>query len=483
MPKKRTRPLKPHEVEQLELIPRGVTGLKRDQTHVYDEWLAPLKGSRAIKVYREMADNDAVIGAGLWMFESQIRQTAFEIKLADENNEAARYAEYIEGCLDDMSHTWNEFISNVMTMCWAGYALHEIIYKIRRGYDAPFPEFRSKNDDGLIGWRKLEGRAQETIAEWRFQQDGGVECAIQRADPDYKTREIPLRDALLFRVRSPKNNPEGRSMLRNAYRSWFYLKRLQEFEVIGVERDMAGLLTFRLPVAFFNAGATAAQQATIANYRQIGERVRRGQYECLIFPTSEDSKGKTGFEASLMQSGGRRPMDTDGIIKRLESRIAISFLGEQMLLGMQGQAGSGASWSLASSKTHLMALSLKAIMESIADVINRFGIPRLMRRNGWPEAASPYIEFSDIETDESGEFASSVASLIAAGGLNVGPALEEYLRKRLGIPPEEEISWRSGATQDALGALGEKPPVQQDIEAQQAIRETIPIKQDTLPIT
>ena len=30
-------------------------------------------------------------------------------------------------------------------------------------------------------------------------------------------------------------------MLRNSYRSWYYKKRLEEFESVGVERDLAGL--------------------------------------------------------------------------------------------------------------------------------------------------------------------------------------------------------------------------------------------------
>ena len=55
------------------------------------------------------------------------------------------------------------------------------------------------------------------------------------------TYTIPMSKALLFRTKSRKNNPEGRSILRNAYRSWYFKRRIQEIEGIGIERDLAGL--------------------------------------------------------------------------------------------------------------------------------------------------------------------------------------------------------------------------------------------------
>jgi hypothetical protein len=38
-------------------------------------------------------------------------------------------------------------------------------------------------------------------------------------------------------------------MLRTAYRPWFMKKRLEEFESIGIERDLAGLPIMWLPTA------------------------------------------------------------------------------------------------------------------------------------------------------------------------------------------------------------------------------------------
>ena len=37
------------------------------------------------------------------------------------------------------------------------------------------------------------------------------------------------------------DNPEGRSILRNAYFSWYFEKKIAEIEGIGIARDLAGL--------------------------------------------------------------------------------------------------------------------------------------------------------------------------------------------------------------------------------------------------
>jgi hypothetical protein len=52
---------------------------------------------------------------------------------------------------------------------------------------------------------------------------------VQMAPPRYQTTVIPIEKSLLFRTSIAKGNPEGVSLLRTAYRSWYFKKRLEEF--------------------------------------------------------------------------------------------------------------------------------------------------------------------------------------------------------------------------------------------------------------
>ena len=115
------------------VITKGATGLKQYNGRVDEEWLNDLKGSRGIKAYREMADNDPTVGAGLFAAKMLIRQAKWGVIPADESEEAGRWAYFLEECMDDMDHTWHDFISEVLSMLQYGWAYHEIVYKIRSG--------------------------------------------------------------------------------------------------------------------------------------------------------------------------------------------------------------------------------------------------------------------------------------------------------------------------------------------------------------
>ena len=85
----------------------------------------------------------------------------------------------------------------------------------------------------------------------------------QMPPPDFGVLTIPLEKALHFRTTSVKNNPEGRSILRTAYRSWYFKTRIQEIEGIGIERNLAGFPVLYAPpdLAIWDEHDKKAQEA------------------------------------------------------------------------------------------------------------------------------------------------------------------------------------------------------------------------------
>ena len=217
----------------------GVTGLRRAGGHVHEEFLTQLAGYRAIQIYREMRENDPIIGAIFYAIDKLLRQVSWRVQPASSSLEDVRAAKFIESCMKDMSMTWEDTISEILSMLTYGFSYHEIVYKKRNGMEVS-GEARSKYSDGLIGWRKIPIRAQETRQQWEFDEAGGIRGMTQSAAPDYTLHFIPIEKALLFRTTTNKNNPEGRSILRNAYRPWYFKRRIEEIEAIGIERDLAG---------------------------------------------------------------------------------------------------------------------------------------------------------------------------------------------------------------------------------------------------
>ena len=218
----------------------GRIGQKRYSGVFFEEFLPELRGSRGAAIYKEMADNDDVIGAILFAIENLIRQAEFTVSPGGKKPEDKEAAEFVEDCMNDMNgQTWTDTISEILSFLTYGWSVHEIVYKRRMGKNKD-PRLNSKYDDGLIGWRKLAIRSQETLWRWEYDENDELVGLSQIAPPDYLVRTIPLEKCLHFRTSSRKNNPEGRSILRNAYRSWYFKKHLQEVEGIGIERDLAG---------------------------------------------------------------------------------------------------------------------------------------------------------------------------------------------------------------------------------------------------
>ena len=429
-----------HEFEPLDIL--GRSGLDARGGIVNEEWLRQLRGVKAVRAYQEMRDNDPVIGAILYSIKALVRQTEWSIQPTGETPEHVAAAEFVEECRKDMSHTWHDLLAEVLSMLPFGWSYFETVYKYRRGPDAEDGSERSNYNDGKIGWRKIALRAQETLYKWEFDEDGSPTGMWQQPPPDYKQRFIPIEKALLFRTETHKNNPEGRSMLRNAYRSWYFLKKIQEIESIGVERDLAGLPIAHVPIEMLSPNASSSQKATLANIFEMVRKVKRNEFEGVVFPSETDVDGNpSGFKFSLLTSGGRRPVDVNEIIKRYEQRISICALADFVLLGLDGVG----SYSLSSNKTHLFSQALNSYLLQIGEVFNRFAIPRLMKLNGIPVEYHPELTYSDIETPDLNELAGAIGTLSSAGVLTPDDELEKWVRDFGNMPAPDVQSERDDA--------------------------------------
>lgn len=415
----------------------GHSGLSYSGGSINEEWLTKLSGDRAFRVYKEMRDNDAVIGSILYAIKSMVRQTPWKVEKNPSGHPMAdRAAQFLEECaFYDMSLTWEDLISEILSMLPFGYSVFEIVYKIRRGPNSRSPKFRSNFTDGLVGWRKIAMRAQDTISEWVIDEDGGIRGYYQNAAPSYETIFIPIEKSLLFRTEVNKNNPEGRSLLRNAYRSYYFLKRIQELEAIGIERELAGLPVLQVPPEIMMPDAKIEHKTLRSNLETLIQQIRRDEREGVLMPAEVDSDNRpTGFKLSLLSTGGRRQIDTNETIKRYESRIAMSVLAEFIMLGTDAHG----SFALASSKTELFAAALGGMLDSIQAVLNNFAVDRLMRLNPlFPRESWPHFQHGDIEKPPLDEIGMFIQRVAGANLITPDSEVENKVREIAGLPVME----------------------------------------------
>ena len=410
----------------------GVTGLRRHTGYLDEEFLPALKGPKAVKVYREMSDNDPIVGAMEFAVKRLVGNVDWIVKPGGKSKEHAEAAKLVETCMEDMSHSWSSMVQEILSCTTYGWSWHEIVYKRRMGPWERDGAKRSKYTDGLIGWRKIPIRSQDSLQRWAFDESGSVKAMIQLAPPDYQTRVLPIERSLLFRYQEFRGSPEGRSMLRNAYRPYFYLKRLQEYEAIGVERDLAGLPMVKVPMAWLKARPGTEQHKQVEAFKKMVRGIRRNEQEGIVFPQGYDAETKQElFSFELLGSGGARQFQTDPLIQRYEQRILMTVLADFIMVGHQ-RVG---SYNLHLDKTGIFRSALNNLSNMIADTFNRHAIPRLFALNGWKPAELPTIVAQDVDAPDLTQLAGFLAQT-AGLGFTWGPDadIEKFLRQAAGLP-------------------------------------------------
>lgn len=425
-------------------IELGTTGLRRSGGYIDEEFLPQLRGRKSVQVFREMGDNDAITGALLFTIQNLIRNVDWAVIPAGKGREHAQAAKLVETCMDDMSHTWDDFILEALTSVQFGWAWHEIVYKKRVSPWSRNGNSRSKYTDGLIGWKRLPIRSQETLQRWVFDEFGGVRGMVQLAPPDYKTRYLPIEKSVLFRHGIHKGNPEGRSALRTSYRAWYYKKRLEEFEAVGVERDLAGLPMVTVPADYLRAAKGTEQAKMVAAMQKLVRSVRRNEQEGIVFPAAFDRDGKNPlFKMELLGSGGARQYNTNELIGRYEQRQLMTMLADFILVGHQGNTG---TYNLHVDKTGIFRAGINSIPQSIADVMNRHAIPRLFAINGWRPAELPKLQPSDVDAPNLTELAAFMTATSQLGFSWHDADMERFLRHAAGMPELGDDDYASRRT-------------------------------------
>lgn len=417
----------------------GSTGLRRFSGYVREEFSPALMGRQAVRVYREMRDNSPTVGAIMFAILGVMRKVEWRTEPANDTAEAEKLAEFADSLRLDMSHSWEDFIVEALSMLTYGFAPHEIIYKRRNGAkrpSSPFPS--SKFDDGMVGIRRLPIRGQDTVLKWFFGVNGEI-LGLTQQPYTGPLIDLPIEKLLLFRPMQHKGNPEGYSVLRTAYRSYYFVKRLEEQEAILFER-MSGLPTLRVPNQLLEAANAndPAAVATLAAYKKIVTNVRIDEQMGLLLP-SDMWPGTNGastapmfeFKFEVPQGGAKSGVDADKTISRHKLDIMTSVLADFIQLGHEERG----TQSLAVTKVDLFMQAVEGWMNAIAAVLNRHLLPRVWALNGlnvdlMPQYVPDMVQRIDLDV------LSNFILRLSQAGMPLFPdeQLESALRDGAGLP-------------------------------------------------
>lgn len=437
-------------VPRLRMTDTGYVGLKISNGIIYEERRRELRWPNAVRTYQCMAE-DATIASAISLVEMMIARVPWDVECDDEASELTKQrAEFIESCMQDMDHSWFQFIKEVSSMYTYGFSVHEKVFRRRLRVNG------SRFNDGLVGLRRLPIRSQDTITEWLYSEDGRDLIGLkQEVDLDSRRTilsnievEIPRKKFLLFRTDVKKDNPEGKSPLASCYTAWKYRTALEETEAIGISRGLGGLPVIYLPPRYMSDDASDEEKKIYQYYQNIIRNIQNNEQAGLILPQMFDPDSRQPwFKFELVSPAGGATYNAREAIQAWDNKILQALFADLLKMG-QDQVG---SYSLADSKSSIMAMAIEHRLKEIQDVLNNDLIPSIYEMNGWDKSEMPKFIYGDLEERDLEEFSKFIQRCKAVG--LIAPTRENvnYIAKVAGLPYEVPEDMEQEELNELLG--------------------------------
>lgn len=426
--------------ERFRLGEMGSLGLRVFNGVPQDELKRELNWPNSILTFKDMSSHSAV-NAPLTLFENIISKATFIYKPPENATEEEKeQARLINQMMHDMEQPWSEFIRDVLSSNIFGFSVHEKVF--RKRYKAN----GSLYDDGVIGWKKLPIRVQESISKFIFSDDGNEVIGVQQnlsAVNDIYNRfskrsnliNMPRSKFLLFRTGKHRGDPFGKSPLRDAYLAWRFLSALEEMEATGVAKDLNGLPVLYLPAQYLAADAPPEVQAIRLYYENVMRNLQMNEQSAVILPQVIDPESKQPmFKLDLLSVDGKKNFDISKIKEYYKTLIFVSLFADILI---QGTTSTG-SFALGTIKNSLSGAYAERLIANIAEVLQNDLIKMTYQLNGWDESRLGSFDYDGLEPADLDTFSSAIMRMGASGYVPYTLDVINAVLGNLGIDPLPE---------------------------------------------
>lgn len=421
---------------------------KRSNGYVQEEYLPQLSSEQGKRTLRAMLD-DATYGGILFVINNIFRSIEWKIEVPSEmegDPDMEMKRAYLEhtlfhdiGTPDDLDSwiTFDDYVQNALTMLPWGYSLIHPVFK--------------KRPDGYVGIGRFIQIAPETVDHWDIKEPLGSMAGVYQQSPaDYRLNYVERNDLIHFKTQPYKGSPEGYSIFRPSYKSWYRREALQTTESILAERGTGFPVVVadpRFKEESMGTGARAdVMKSVVKTIEAIPKKVRINEQSGLTLwtdnyknPDGSDS-GNPRIKFSFAPVGTTNTVQFREAIRDYDTAIARSVMAQFMFNG----ADSG-NRALDKSQTSTFLKAINGFAEIIAGGTNRQLVQRMWELNGWQDDEfRPYVTPMTVDKADLAEIGQFIQSMANAGAtIFPNEGVTEYLLSLAGVPTdslgEEEL--------------------------------------------
>lgn len=368
-----------------------------------EEYNYNLMGRNALRTWDEMRKSDAQVKMSLKVVQEPVKALSYHVQPASDDAKDVEVADFVSANLFEVLR-WKTTLGEILTHLPMGFAVFEKVFA-----------FGPINGTDRIYMSKFAFRKQTSIAKWEAGDGVPGICQYGRAG---ELIPIPLPKIVTFTNEQEGDNYEGVSILRAAYKHWYYKDKLYQIDAIGHERQALGVVKIKHPKNASNAQIKTAENAA---------RALRANEEAFM-------KEPEGWEIEFMDMKAGSLKDTEPSINHHNRQIPVNVLAGFMDLGATTGSGSRA---VGETQLKVFEYSIKFVADYITDTINRYVVKELVDLN-FNVTEYPTLVAGEVSGESLTELATALKNLIDAGAIVPTDEDEAYLRGILGLPERPE---------------------------------------------
>jgi hypothetical protein len=394
----------------------GTASVSPFTSNLRSEYNWELQGLQGLLNYDKMRKNDGTVRGTLRQIKTPVLQARWFVEPASESTRDQNAAAFLTWCLEEaLSMPFGQLIQECLLMLEFGYYMFEKVW----GEGV-------WNNRNVMYWKKLAPRHPVDVIDWEYDKNGGPN-GVLFTPPDnlYNVDPIPIpiKKLLVFSFDKEAGNIEGISVLRSAYKHWYYKEQLYKIDAIQKERHGIGVPIIQLPPNFSPEDKVLAQE--------MGRNVRTNESANIVLPPN--------WIFTFAELHGN-PVDALASAQHHDLQIQKNIMAP--FLDNPATSDQMATFNAA----------CRFIADMIADTFNKYAIPQLIAYN-FSRVGTPKLRVTNIGSKTDLRTLSfALRNFVGAGLITPDERLENYLRDMSDLPAADPKTARSIAAPQLVQA-------------------------------
>ena len=377
--------------------------------------------NNAFNTYREMK-LDGVISGSVSFIKAVLSKGDVKIAYhAKSTEKEKKVIDALNNSLNNMEdYDKKRLISNWLQILDYGCSLNELVYE-RKG--------------GVFVFKTISPIHLTTVNKFEMQGGSLKRLKLEQAENDglvvnvgKQPNTISGDKVLFFRLEPDADFPLGKSLFYGAYTAWKAKKIMQEYEAIGVAKNLSGVLDVKVPSEYINkyfSDPTSDEAVYVANLLQQAENLHAGKGSYILSSSDTSPNGIHLFEVTTVggNGGNAQNYNVGQAIARYNNEIQLSLQSTVLSMGVEG-AG---SLALSSDMVNLLTLFIENIQQTISHEFKK-AVKLAFKLNGIETDNIPTLEWDKVQPLSWDDFTKGWQRLLQAGGVTPTEDLEAYFR-------------------------------------------------------